>query len=881
MSFTSGFTQAINIKLIGSSNLKSSMGDAAGEVQKLKSALTDLRSAGLKLMGVGVGISTAFIGPVVQASKFNTQLVRTGKLAGVGAGEMKVLGDVALELGAKTLFTAQQIAMGQEELVRLGFGMEVVGNKAGSFGEILNYASAHQIEMNDSAQMLIGTLRSFNRPLSEAGNVSNMFSTVLSKTGFSMEGLTEALKMANTSIPAFNQSIETQLTLLGVLANRQQGSSIGARRLSTAMTQIYTQQDKINKLFGKNTFKVYDEVTGKQKNFIDVVFDMRKAMQGFSEEQKAVVLKDLVGTIGLKALVPLLKAPVEEFQNLNQAIIEGAISTSGFAEAVRKTPKGMWLLMKSAISGVTMEIGQHLMPIATATMKIVTTLSNRFLGFMKVHPILSKVVLVSTALLGVVTLLGGGFFVATSMLGLMMTSSAALGSSLIGLAAGLSGVSISSLTLSGALGVLSASIWSILWPVGAVVLGAILLYKAWQHNFLGLKDTVYATWTLIKPFFVWIKSVFQMVAGFIKTSVGEIIQSMSDWYTSWNSAFTGMKSPLMAFAGMVAYVVGFIVGILSKVYSVVSPALLPVFTYLKMGFKGAFQVISGVFTAFLSVFTGIFEIVVSILQGDFSGALSAVKTMVKGVVGGMITAFKGFWLFLKGLLGVLVSGFKVAFLTIITTIKVTISGFVSVIKNLFSFVFDGLGWLAQKISNFGGAIYTTLSGPFGRIRDLLTSVFSGLGGTLNAVFSTVEVTITGLWSRIKSVFLGGFNWLFSHINGAIRSVNKISGVIGIPAIPEMPGFASGIADVPRDMLAVIHQGEAVIPRAENPFRSSNVVKNTFNNSKRNQSTRIDRSIHVSGITIQVSNGTPEDFKTKLLEVFEELAGKSEVLGGAH
>ncbi len=236
---------------------------------------------------------------------------------------------------------------------------------------------------------------------------------------------------------------------------------------------------------------------------------------------------------------------------------------------------------------------------------------------------------------------------------------------------------------------------------------------------------------------------------------------------------------------------------------------------------------------------------------------------------------------MKGLLRVLVSGFKVAFLTIITTIKVTISGFVSVIKNLFSFVFDGLGWLAQKISNFGGAIYTTLSGPFGRIRDLLTSVFSGLGGTLNAVFSTVEVTITGLWSRIKSVFLGGFNWLFSHINGAIRSVNKISGVIGIPAIPEMPGFASGIADVPRDMLAVIHQGEAVIPRAENPFRSSNVVKNTFNNSKRNQSTRIDRSIHVSGITIQVSNGTPEDFKTKLLEVFEELAGKSEVLGGAH
>ena len=877
MAFGSGFTQAINIKLIGSSNLKNSMGGAAKDVQKLKSALTDLRSAGLKLMGVGVGISTAFIGPIVQASKFNTQLVRTGKLAGVGAEEMKILGDVAMELGAKTLFTAQQIAMGQEELVRLGFGMEVVGNKAGAFDEVLNYASAHQIEMNDSAQMLIGTLRSFNQPLTDAQKVSDMFSTVLSKTGFSMDGLTEALKMANTSIPAFNQSIETQLTLLGILANRQQGSSIGARRLSTAMTMIYTQQDKINKLFGTDTFKVYDEATGKQKNFIDVIFDMKKAMKSFSDEQQAVMLKDLVGTIGLKGLVPLLKAPVEEFKRLGIAINEGAISTSGFADAVRKTPKGMWLLMKSAISGVTMEIGQHLMPIATATMKIITMLSDKFLGFLKAHPILAKVVLITTALFGVLALLTGGLFLATSMLGLMMTSTSGLTTSLISMAATMTGTSVTSMTLSTALGVLSGVLWSILWPIGAIALGAIALYKAWQYNFLGLKDVVDAAWSAIKPFFIWMKATFIMISNWVKAGTGSMIKSIKDWYQSWNSSFTGMKSPLMAFAGLVAYAVGFIIGIFKRIFVSVKPYLLPLFEFLKTGFTGAFQIVTGILKTFLSFFTGVFKIIAAVLKGDFAGALNAAKEMVKGMVSGIKTAFIGLWNLLKGVLGFIYTGFKITFTGIWTLIKAIFSGIWNIIKNVFSFIWDGMSWVADGFISFGSTVFDALTVPFVKGWDLIKSVFGGVNAFFVSVFSGVENIITAMWVNIKTTLISGFNWMISKINGMLEAINSVTAVVGVEAIPNIPQLAKGTENVSQNTLAMLHKGEAVIPAKQNPFNPANITKNTFNQSKASHVTNVNRSIHVSGITINVENGDPGDFKSKLMDVFEDLAGKSDKL----
>ena len=1131
MAFGQGFTQAINIKLMGSSNLKSSMGGAVSEVQKMKSALTDLRSAGLKLMGVGVGISTAFIGPVVQASKFNTQLVRTGKLAGVGAGEMKILGDVAMELGAKTLFTAQQIAMGQEELVRLGFGMEVVGNKAGAFGEVLSFASAHQIEMSESAQMLIGTLRSFNQPLSDAQKVSDMFSTVLSKTGFSLEGLTEALKMANTSVPAFNQSIATQLTLLGILANRQQGSSIGARRLSTAMTKIYTQQDKINKLFGSKTFKVYDEATGKQKNFIDVIFDMKKAMKSFSEEQKAVIMKDLVGTIGLKGLAPLLKAPVEEFQKINKAINECAISTSGFAEAVRRTPKGMWLLMKSAISGVTMEIGQHLMPIATATMKIVTMLSEKFLGFLKAHPVLAKVVLITSALTGVLAILSGGLFLTTSMIGLMMTLTSGLTTSLISMAATMTGTSVSSMTLSTALGVLSGTLWSILWPIGAIVLGVIALYKAWQHNFLGLKDTVNAAWTAIKPFFNWIGSIFKIVSNLIQSSIINLKSSITEWYANWNKSFTGMKSPIMAFAGVVAYAVGFIVGIFKKVFTRVKPYILPLFSFLRVGFTGAFQVIAGILKVFLSLFSGIFRIIGNILKGDFSGALTAVKNMVKGVFDGIIGIFKGFGNVFKGVLGFIWTAFKITFVGALTIVKSALFGIWSLVKNVFSFFYGMVKWVAGGLVGLGKVIVSTLASPFitawniiktvfsqdiglvdgikklmkvvtsvlttpfrlafnligkiftisswgdsiiskitsvfGKVIGILykpfregwrfiTSIFSGVksffstlftgafkivfttitspfiegwdmiqsifqgnigiiyalkkigssiikilttpfrlafnligkvfnikgfgdtiittltsvfgkvvsiiskpfqkgweevkevfsrtdsfftslfspffkwllssfksvGNTISGVwlsvtgvftsfidgiisgitsivefiptaFNSIKITaltifggigktITGVLSGIKSMFTSSINSVIEKANSLIDSVNSVTIKVGIPAIPEIPKLSIGIMEVPQDMLAVIHKGEAVIPASQNPFTThsnltQSVINNTAYNQQQSKTVYVDRAVKDNTIHISIDGGNPEDFKSKLLEVFEDLAGKSESL----
>lgn len=122
--------------------------------------------------------------------------------------------------------------------------------------------------------------------------------------------------------------------------------------------------------------------------------------------------------------------------------------------------------------------------------------------------------------------------------------------------------------------------------------------------------------------------------------------------------------------------------------------------------------------------------------------------------------------------------------------------FVSVGSSIASF-FTGL-WTGIKdtaVSVWQG-ITGFLSGAWNTISSAATSVFTGIGNAIknvwNGIVNAIKGAINKIISGINSMIRGAVN----GINGLINGINKVTGAVGIPAIPtftapQIPLLAQG------------------------------------------------------------------------------------------
>jgi hypothetical protein len=125
-------------------------------------------------------------------------------------------------------------------------------------------------------------------------------------------------------------------------------------------------------------------------------------------------------------------------------------------------------------------------------------------------------------------------------------------------------------------------------------------------------------------------------------------------------------------------------------------------------------------------------------------------------------------------------------------------------------------WIVAGIIILIGAI-TLLILNFDKLDKNTQNVFKSIG---NAFIWMLNLMIDGI-NKMMALILLPFNLL-------IKGLNLIPGV-KIPSlkleIPKIPKLETGTNIVPRDMMAQLHQGEAVVPKKFNPAMNKSVGLN--------------------------------------------------------
>ena len=167
--------------------------------------------------------------------------------------------------------------------------------------------------------------------------------------------------------------------------------------------------------------------------------------------------------------------------------------------------------------------------------------------------------------------------------------------------------------------------------------------------------------------------------------------------------------------------------------------------------------------------------------------------------------------------------------------------------------------LTTAIDFFASVLSTKIQIAF----DIVKPIFKMLGDRFNNIKDTLQNVIDfvknvfsgnwkAAWENVKNIFknaVSGFaniikfplNQMINLVNAFIKGLNKVKVPSWVPGvggkginIPLIPKLATGTNYVPDDMIAMIHEGEAVVPKKFNPYANGidstriSSMQNTYN-----------------------------------------------------
>lgn len=159
--------------------------------------------------------------------------------------------------------------------------------------------------------------------------------------------------------------------------------------------------------------------------------------------------------------------------------------------------------------------------------------------------------------------------------------------------------------------------------------------------------------------------------------------------------------------------------------------------------------------------------------------------------------------------------------------QIVFSGIESVVKSVGGVMDTIFNGIAKVILSVGTSICNVLNTAKSLVTTVLSSILNFINKLGPAVNNFIDNMISGV-TKLINFMISGIEYLvntlvINGVNKIIKAINSVAEYVGIsiPTVPKMsiprfvPKLDVGTGYVPNDMLAVIHQGEAVIPKEFN------------------------------------------------------------------
>lgn len=498
--------------------------------QGIESATRKIKNFGNEMQGIGQKAGVAFLGlgAIVAKStqsfgQFERTLNTIQAVSDVTAQEIDQLKKSSLDLGAKTIFSNQEVADSYLDISKAGFTAQ---ESLAAMPGILNAAAASGEGLAQTAEIITGTLRGFNKDAAESGHIADVLAAAANKSASDIGDLGEAMKQVAPSAVGANQTLEDMAAVIALLSNQMIKGSDAGTDLKAILIRLQAPTSEAAGWMSKLGLSIADQ-SGKVRPFIDIILDLKEKIQGLSQIQQTQVLEALAGKENIKSLQSLVNMPTDKLLAMQTAMQNTTGAAQKMAETINKGVFASFEQLGGAIQTLTSRLGESMAPAIKNLANFVQNLVNVINQVPQpIMDFVGTLLLVGTSITGVVA--GAG---------ILLGSIAGLVTNVMGLVTVLGGWEVISGAVIAALSGLGTVLSGGLLPIIAGVVAAVAgLVVAWNTDFLGIQTTTKKAVEFIKlvfqdlgKFFAPILKSITNAFNFAFTEIGKFVGAKLDW----------------------------------------------------------------------------------------------------------------------------------------------------------------------------------------------------------------------------------------------------------------------------------------------------------------------------------------------------------------
>lgn len=722
-------------------NLRKANQEAEGSAKTLSNTMGDgLKTVGGKISSVGKAMTVGITTPVVAAGtasvktamSFDSAMSKVSAVSGATGKDLDSLRGKALEMGAKTKFSASEAADAMNYMAMAGWK---TNDMLDGIEGIMNLAAASGEDLATTSDIVTDALTAFGMSAGDSGRFADILAAASANANTNVSMLGESFKYVAPVAGALGYSAEDVSIALGLMANSGIKASQGGTALRTVMTNMAKPTDEMAIAMEKLGVKLDDgegnmlsfrevmlqlregfgntkisgeeltsglarleeqyssgEITEKQYN--EGVEDLMNSAYGAEGALKAQLAASLAGKEGMSGLLAIVNASDEDFNKLANAIDNSEGASKKMADTMQDNLAGRITALKSAIEGVSITIGEMLIPYVEKVVAKIKQLTDWFSGLSEAQQrnIVKWIAII--AAVGPVILAIGKLIVG---IGSLIKAFSEIKTAITAIKAGF--------------GIMKGSITALLSGISAPMIAIAAIVAVLIAAFVNL-------WNTNEEF----RNAMIDIWNGIKENISNFVSEVSSRFSGLGITFETVVETIKA------------------VWNGFCEILAPVFI-------AAFEVASELLQGILGVIIGLLDMFIGSFTGNWGQFLDGLKTVWESI-----------W-----------NAIKSVIMTIINAIKAVVNVFLSwfgtnwqqVWNRIKSVASQALNAVKSTVSNVFNAIKSTISNGLNAAKNTVSNVLNSIKSKFTSIMEGCRSAVTGAIDRIKGAF--NFSWSLPHL----------------------------------------------------------------------------------------------------------------------